>query len=95
MRAASLMGLAVGLAAGAAAGLLTAPMRGTQMRASLRTRADSALDRSMQLLEDGRRALRARVGTVSATGSAPLTATLGEIADLHSTDELAALEARS
>lgn len=80
MSAASLLGVGLGLLAGAAAGLLLAPMRGREMRASLRSRADYAVDRGMMLLEEGRRAFR----TSRAAEAAPLTATLGEIAQLHS-----------
>jgi hypothetical protein len=88
MSAASMMGLGVGLLAGAAAGLLMAPMRGSEMRSSLRARTDQALDRGMRLIEEGRRALR----TTPAPG--PLTATLGEIAQLHTGTPLPS-EARS
>lgn len=90
--AASLMGLAVGLVAGAAAGLLAAPMRGSAMRASLRSRADDALDRGITLFEEGRRAFRSRRG-MGETGPA-LTATLGEIAEMHQGSELSSLEGR-
>ena len=97
MSASSLMGLAVGLAAGVAAGLLAAPMRGSDMRASLRARADNALDRGMMLVEEGRRAFQTGRQSLApaASGAAPLTATLGEIAELHSSDELSSLEGRS
>jgi hypothetical protein len=93
------MGLAVGVVAGVAAGLLAAPMRGADMRANLRSRADDALDRGMQLLEEGRRAFRTGRGgmTTSAVDATPtpLTATLGEIAQIHSGTELSSFEARS
>ena len=88
-----MMGLAVGLMAGVAAGLLAAPMRGTEMRASLRSRADEALDRGMMLLEQGRRAF-SRGETPASAGSAPLTATLGDLAQLHSGNP-GSLEGRS
>ena len=89
------MGLAVGLAAGVAAGLLAAPMRGTDMRANLRSRADGALDRGLMLLEEGRRAFRTGRGPAAVAAPPQLTATLGEIAQMHSSDELSSLEARS
>jgi hypothetical protein len=99
MSGASLMGLAVGMAAGVAAGLLAAPMRGAEMRASLRTRADGALDRGLQLLEEGRRAFRTGRGTTADAAidaaPVPLTATLGEIAQIHSSNSLSSYEARS
>ena len=79
MSGSSMIGLGLGLVAGVAAGLLLAPMRGSQMRQSLRSRADGALDRGMSLIEEGRRAFRTRrLGAQSE--SAPLTATVGEIA---------------
>jgi len=91
------MGLAVGLAAGVAAGLVAAPMRGTDLRATLRSRADGALERGMRLLDEGRRVFRTRMTSAgrSTTEATPLTATLGEIAQLHSTNELSSLGARS
>jgi len=91
-----LMGLALGLAAGVAAGLLAAPMRGSDMRASLRTRADGAFGRGSRLLEQGRRAFNRTA--VTATPPAPptaLTATLGEIAQRHPGVEPLTTEARS
>lgn len=95
MSGASILGLGVGLIAGAAAGLLMAPMRGREMRGALRsrserlrTRADQAYDRGMMLLEEGRRAFRT---TRNAAGeNTPLTATLGEIAQIHSGSRLEA-----
>jgi gas vesicle protein len=93
MSGASLMGLAVGLAAGAAAALLAAPMRGTEMRARLRSRADDAMGRGLEVIEQGRRALRTRTATDDSPTA--LTATLGEIAEIHSTREIPSLEARS
>ncbi len=87
------MGLAVGLVAGVAAGLLAAPMRGSDIRASLRSRTDSALDRGSRLLEEGRRAFqRSNVGE---TAPEALTATLGEIAQTHPDAEPLTTEARS
>ena len=88
-----MMGLGVGLLAGVAAGLLMAPMRGSQLRASLRSRADDALDRGMMLLEEGRRAFSTG-SAASAPAPEPLTATLGEIAQMHSGTRLPS-EARS
>jgi hypothetical protein len=90
----SLFGLGVGLAAGAAAGLLAAPTRGSRIRASLRSRAERAVDRGMMLLEERRRAVR--IGGGTAMGSAPpLSAAGGEIAEWHSGDELSNPEGRS
>ena len=95
------MGLAVGVAAGLTAGLLAAPMRGDQMRATLRERAtdgsarlqsmatsgrgwaQGAIDRALSLIEEGRRAFAT---TPRVSDPAPLTATLGEIARMHSTE---------
>lgn len=109
---ASLIGLGVGVAAGLAAGLLAAPMRGTEMRATLRNRAadggarlqtlasssrdwaSQTIDRGMLLFEEGRRAFNVNRGR-AAGEPAPLTATLGEIAQLHSTTDLDSIEARS
>lgn len=85
-----MLGLGLGLLAGAAAGLLLAPMRGAQMRSSLRARADHALDRGIRLIEEGRRALR----TSEPPTPPPLTATLGEIAEMHTGTPLPS-EARS
>jgi gas vesicle protein len=105
MSGASLMGLAVGVAAGLAAGLLAAPMRGSEMRSTLRSRASDgsarlqsmassgrewaqqAMDRAMCLIEEGRRALRTSYGSSAAPEPAPLTATLGEIAQQHGPSE--------
>ena len=100
MSGASLVGLAIGVAAGAAAALLAAPMRGADMRASLRSRADEALDRGLKLFEEGRRAFRTRSDTPSASlpasaSGAGLSATLGEIAQMHGGDALSPYEARS
>ena len=81
MSGASVLGVAFGLLAGAAAGLLMAPMRGDRMRHSLRERADQARQRGMALLEEGRRAFRA---TRESGETGPLTATLGDIARMHS-----------
>lgn len=91
MSGASLMGLAVGLAAGVAAGLLTAPMPGSALRASLRSRADSALERGARLFEEGRRAFE------RSNLAAPevLTATLGEIAQSRPGAPSLTIEARS
>ena len=77
---ASLTGLAVGLAAGLAAGLLTAPMRGSALRASIRERAVDGSTRLQQLIEEGRRALSTRIHRAQPES---LTAPLGEIASMH------------
>lgn len=90
----SLLGLGVGIAAGVAAGLLVAPMRGVEMRRALRSRADVALDRGILLLEEGRRAFRTRHAAPT-PGTAPLSATLGEIAEMHTGNDFAPDEARS
>jgi gas vesicle protein len=86
MSGTSVMGLAVGLAAGVAMGLLAAPMRGSSMRASLRSRADDALARGLSLFEDGRRAFNRSGDATDAAVPAPetLTATLGEMSQFHS-----------
>jgi gas vesicle protein len=95
----SLIGLAVGLAAGVAAGLLTAPMRGSEMRASLRSRADGALGRGTRLLEEGRRAFNRKStmlqSDVAETRPSSLTAPLGEIAQMHTGAEPLTTEGRS
>lgn len=87
-----MLGLAVGCVGGAAAGLLAAPMRGAAMRASLRSRADSALDRGMTLFDEGRRAFQTRYGAGADAAPPP---TLGEIAEMHQGSELTSLEGRS
>lgn len=94
LSASSLLGLGVGLAAGAAAGLLAAPMRGTDMRRSLRSRVDAARGRGVTTRDEG--AFRtSRPDTASEPAGATLSATLGEIAQLHSGNELSSLEGRS
>jgi gas vesicle protein len=94
MSGGSLLGVGVGLLVGAAAGLILAPMRGGQMRASLRSRADHAWQQGMMLLEEGRRALRTT--TAPAEGERQsLTATLGEIAQRHSGSAADTFEAQS
>jgi gas vesicle protein len=100
MSAASWMGFAIGVAAGLTAGLLAAPMRGSDMRSTLRSRASdgsqrlqslaasgrgwaqNTMDRAMTVMEEGRRAFRTsrQAGSVEPAG---LTATLGEIAEMH------------
>jgi gas vesicle protein len=108
--ASSMMGLAVGVAAGLAAGLLAAPMRGTDMRANLRSRAadgsarlqtlasssrdwaQHAIERATLLVEEGRRAFN--TGDTSLSEPAPLTASLGEIAQFHSGGEPISYEGR-
>ena len=89
----SLMGLGLGLALGVTAGLLAAPMRGREMRASLRTRSDQARKRALLPLEDGRRAFRRADGADGATPR--LTAPMGEIAQMHPGAEPARFEAHS
>ena len=89
----SMIGLLVGLAAGVAAGLLAAPMRGRDMRASLRSRADEAIHRGSRLIDQGRRAFnRSQVTPPAPVG---LTATLGEIAQTHPVSAPISSEARS
>jgi gas vesicle protein len=104
MSGASLLGVGVGLLVGAAAGLMFAPMRGGQMRASLRSRADQAWQHGMMLLEEGRHALRTTSAATSSTSPSvstteapgtPLTATLGEIAQIHSGSAADIFEAQS
>ena len=77
----SLIGLAVGLGAGLAAGLLAAPMRGRDMRASLRSRADRFRARGSRLVGEGERAVQP--SHAAETAPATLTATLGEIANTY------------
>src|SRR5688500_12480397 len=91
MSGASLMGFAVGVAAGVAAGLLAAPMRGSEMRATLRERTTDGSARLQSLATSSRgwaqgaldRALslieqgRRAFATRTASEPAPLTATLG------------------
>jgi len=107
----SLMGLAVGVAAGLAAGLLAAPLRGTDMRATLRSRAvdgsarlqtlassgrgwvQQAIERATRLLEEGRRAFNT-TRPASLGDPAPLTASLGEIAQMHSDSDAIYFEGR-
>ena len=90
------MSLVLGIAAGAAAGLLAAPMRGRELRASLRARADGALGRGSRLLERGRDTFTRQAATATpAPPPAALTATLGEIAQTHAGDEPPTSEARS
>ena len=74
-----MVGFGLGLLGGVAAGLLLAPMRGSDMRASLRARGDEAWHRGMMLLEEGKRAFRTSDSTAE-----PLRTTLGEIAQMHS-----------
>ena len=89
----SMIGLLVGLAAGVATGLLAAPLRGRDMRAFLRSRADNALHRGSRLLEEGRRAFNRTQG--AEPSPAGLTATLGEIAQTNPYSTPIASEARS
>jgi gas vesicle protein len=88
----SMIGFGLGLLAGVAAGALLAPMGGREMRASLRSRADQAWDRGMTLFEEGKRAFR--TNREAAAGPA-LSATIGEIAQMHSGREALRHEAQS
>lgn len=73
MSGSSLMGFGLGMLAGAAVALLAAPMRGDEMRARLRASAEAR--RSPQ------GAMRRQPPLTSETTS--LSATLGEIAQMH------------
>jgi gas vesicle protein len=86
--------MGVGLLVGAAVGLVLAPMRGGQMRAALRSRADQARQQGMMLLEEGRRAFRTSHAPIDAERGT-LTATLGEIAQLHTGSTADTYEAQS
>lgn len=77
----SLLGLAVGLGAGLAAGLLAAPVRGRDMRASLRSGADRLRARGLKPVGEVERAVQP--GHAAKTAPATLTATLGEIANTY------------
>lgn len=93
----SLMGFAVGLAAGLTAGLLAAPMRGTDLRANIRSRAQDGSARLQSYAESGRQwaqhtmdravslAEEGRRAFTRRTDAEPasLTAPLGEIAQMH------------
>ena len=79
--AVSLIGVGIGIAAGVAAGLLTAPMRGAEMRRSLRARMP--------------RRGNSFLGASDAPRTESLSATLGEIAQMHSSDDVLPYEARS
>ena len=105
MSGASLLGVGVGLLVGAAAGLVFAPMRGGQMRATLRSRggeigatlrsrADQARQQGLRLLEEGRRAFRTTNAPIEGE-TRTLTATLGEIAQFHTGSPADTYEARS
>ena len=92
----SMLGLALGVAAGAAAGLLFAPARGTEVRNSLRTRANDAnamlqsyatsarawAEEQMNALRESNSSRPEPVRSVPMAGSS-LTATVGEIASAH------------
>ena len=90
-----MLGLALGVAAGAAAGLLFAPARGTDVRSSLRTRANqtnSALQSYASSVrswaEQWVNAIRESTRPAEPVRSVPmadssLTATVGEIASAH------------
>lgn len=101
------MGLAFGVATGLAAGLLAAPLRGSQTRATLRSRATDASQRlqglastglawaqqalglGVMMFEEGREAFNTsrNVSRASGTAPGPLTASLGDIASMHSGTE--------
>ena len=92
----SILGLALGVAAGAAAGLLFAPARGSEMRSSLRTRAQDAnstlqsyatsvkswAEDRLNTLRDANPPRREPIRSVPMAGG-ELTATVGEIASSH------------
>jgi hypothetical protein len=95
---ASTIGLLIGLAAGVAAGLLAAPLRGSDMRATLRSRAQDALSRVSRVPEEGRGKMNRDDAFDSRHRSAAagaLTAPLGEIAQMHPGIEPLTTEARS
>jgi hypothetical protein len=99
---ASTMGLLIGLAAGVAAGLLAAPLRGSDMRATLRSRAHDVLNRISRMPEEGRRRMSRinRRDVLESSHRPPaaagaLTAPLGEIAQMHAGIEPLTTEARS
>lgn len=92
----SILGLALGVAAGAAAGLLFAPARGSEVRSSLRTRAQDAnetlqsyatsvkswAEERLSTMRDTNPPRREPIRSVPMAG-AELTATVGEIASGH------------
>ena len=81
MSGASMLSLALGVTVGVAAGLLAAPMRGSELRGNLRSRAQQSLDRARTLFEEGRRAFNAsRYGYTEVDASRP---PFGEIAAMH------------
>jgi gas vesicle protein len=106
----ALMGLAIGVAAGIAAGLVAAPMRGGDLRATIRDRATDGRVRlqslasstrawAQQTLDRGRQAVdearRAYHAGPSAASAQPLTAPLSEIASVHPGTQSSNWEARS
>lgn len=91
---ASLVGLAIGVTVGLAAGFLTAPLRGTAMRARLRDRAAEGGVRLQSLASSSRdwaaHALNRASSVIDegrralrTTRPEPLRATVGEIASMH------------
>ena len=91
-----MLGLALGVAAGAAAGLLFAPARGTEVRNSLRTRADEANAALQSYATSVRSWAEERINMLRESNSlrpdpvrsvpmadSSLTATVGEIASGH------------
>jgi len=106
----ALMGLAIGAVAGIATGLVTAPMRGRDMRATIRrqaadgrTRAQSLVsstrDLAQRTLDLGRQAVEAGRwayrAALNAPSTPPLTAPLSEMASLHRGGQSSNWEARS
>ena len=67
--------------------------RGGQMGATLRSRAEQARQQGLMLLEEGRRAFRTTAPIEAERGT--LTATLGEIAQLHTGSPADTYEAQS
>lgn len=90
-----MLGLALGVAAGAAAGLLFAPARGSEVRNTLRTRANEANSALQSYATSIKSWADERINTMRESSSRPepvrsvpmagpsLTATVGEIASTH------------
>jgi gas vesicle protein len=110
MSGSALMGLAVGAAAGIATGLLAAPMRGGDMRATIRRRAADGRARVQSLtsstrswaqhaIDRGWQAVedgrRAYHAARNAAPPRPLTTPLSEVASLHRGGQSSNWEARS
>ncbi len=88
-------GLCAGVCAGAALALIFAPMRGSDMRNSVRSYTQDALGQAADLIDQGRRAFRTNSERASGSSDAytpsqvrayaspePLTASVAEIAGL-------------